>query len=227
MSDMLDRLSHAPASVLAFSTDQVCRLTELSVRQLRYWDQTGFFSPEYAPGYPRAAYSRVYSFRDVVGLSAIGLLRRKFEFPLQKLRQVGAYLHRYHDTPWASLALYVAGHEIIFRHPDGADTFMSAVSPGQKVFPIEMQAVAQAVEEKAEKLKARRPDQIGKIERNRFVVHNMPVLAGTRVPTAAIWNLHGADYSTERIIGEFPRLSPEDVTAAIQYEKRRRQRKAG
>jgi uncharacterized protein (DUF433 family) len=226
MNHMGDPHTAAPA-VLAFSADQVCRLTDLSLRQLQYWDDTGFFSPEYAPGYRHAAYSRVYSFRDVVGLSAIGLLRRKHRVPLQKLRLVGAYLHRYHDTPWASLALYVRGHEVVFRDPDNPAVFMSALSPGQEVIPIELQALAQEVGKKAESLKARRRDQLGKVERNRFVVHNKPVLAGTRVPTAAVWNLHEAGYSAGRIIEEFPRLSAEDVAAAIQYERKRKPRKAG
>src|SRR5919198_170047 len=70
-----DNQDESAVEVLAFSSDQVCRLRDLSPRQVRYWDETRFFSPEYAPGYARAAYSRVYSFRDVVGLSAIGLLR--------------------------------------------------------------------------------------------------------------------------------------------------------
>jgi hypothetical protein len=33
--------------VSIFSAEQVCRLTGLSARQLRYWDLTGFFSPTY------------------------------------------------------------------------------------------------------------------------------------------------------------------------------------
>src|SRR6266404_2158737 len=107
----------AETTILAFSTDQVRSLTRLSVRQLRYWDTTGFFSPEYAPGYSYGVFSRVYSFRDVVGLYTIGLLRKRYKFPLQKLRQVGAYLHDHHETPWASLALYVVGQDIVFRDP--------------------------------------------------------------------------------------------------------------
>jgi uncharacterized protein (DUF433 family) len=223
MSDMGDP-NTGPADVLAFSVEQVCRLTGLSLRQVRYWDDTEFFSPEYAPGY-RRAYSRVYSFRDVVGLSTIGLLRK--HVPLQTLRLVGAYLRRYHDTPWASLALYVRGREIIFREPNSPDVFMSAIAQGQKVIPIELQVIARTVRERAQVLKARRQDQIGKVHRHRYVAHNKPVLAGTRVPTAAVWNLHEAGYSAQKIITEFPRLGPQDVRAAIQYERKRRQKKAG
>jgi hypothetical protein len=33
------------AELLAFTADHVARLTGLSNRQLRYWDDTGFFAP--------------------------------------------------------------------------------------------------------------------------------------------------------------------------------------
>jgi len=126
--------------VLAFSADQVRKLTGLTVRQLRYWDHTEFFSPEHAPGYRSGAFTRIYSFRDVVGLSAIATLRNEHQFPLQKLRLVGAYLKRFHDTPWASLALYVSGREILFREPGRPEPYTSISSPGQVVLAtIELQ----------------------------------------------------------------------------------------
>src|SRR5712691_10045394 len=163
--------------VLAFSTEQASRLTRLSIRQLRYWDDTEFFSPEYAPGYRHGSFSRVYSFRDVVGLFVIGLLRKTRRIPLQELRRVGAYLRRYHTTPWSSLVLFVTGKTIIFREPDGA--YVSTRPEGQTVLPIEMEQIARTVREEAAELRNRRTEQIGKIERNRLVVHNMHVLAGT------------------------------------------------
>jgi uncharacterized protein (DUF433 family) len=226
------KMTAVPGSMrelIAFSAEQVSRLTGLSLRQLQYWDETEFFSSEYAPGYRRAAFSRVYSFRDLVGLSAIGLLRRQHKIPLQELRRVGAYLHGHSDTPWASITLYVSGREIIFRDPntDMPDEFTGASTPGQRVLPINMEVIARATQEKTEQLMARGQTQVGRVAKNRFVVHNMPVLAGTRIPTSAIWNLHAAGYSTRSIIAEFPRLFPRDVQVAIQYERARRNRKAG
>ena len=34
--------------LIAFTTDTVSRLTKLSVRQIHYWDRTGFFVPSFA-----------------------------------------------------------------------------------------------------------------------------------------------------------------------------------
>lgn len=218
----------AEQDVLAFSADQVRKLTGLTVRQLRYWDHTEFFSPEHAPGYRSGSFTRIYSFRDVVGLSAIATLRNEHQFPLQKLRLVGAYLKRFHDTPWASLALYVSGREILFREPGQAEPYTSTSSPGQVAFStIELQEVARNVHSRAERLRQRQEDQVGKVERRRYVVRNLPVLAGTRVPTSAIWNLHNARYTTEQILQEYPRLEPADVTAAIAFERRHKSKKAG
>jgi len=216
------------ANILAFSADQVRRLTGLSLRQLGYWDQTEFFSPEYAPGYRVGAFSRVYSFRDVVGLYAIALLRKEHRFPLQQLRQVGAYLRNHYETPWASLTLFVAGREILFRDPLNPDAYLSARRmPGQRVIAIELEELARRVETIALRMRRRLRAQVGRIERNRYVVHNAPVLAGTRIPTSAVWNLHEAGFDTARIIREYPRLKPDDVTAAIAYEKGRRRTAAG
>jgi hypothetical protein len=53
----------------AFSEEHVQRLTGITIHQLRYWDKTGFFHPEFAADDRRAAFSRVYSFKDVVSLN--------------------------------------------------------------------------------------------------------------------------------------------------------------
>lgn len=215
----------APIEILAFSARQVCRLTGLSMSQLRYWDKTDFFSPEYAEEYGLGAFSRVYSFRDVVGLFVIGLLRKKYRFSLQELRSVGEYLYRFHETPWSSLALHVRGRRgIVFRDPDAPEMFISTRPKGQGVLPftVALDAVALHVERKVARLRVRRQAEIGKIEKNRLVMNNAPAIAGTRIMTAAIWNFSDAGYNTEAIIKEYPRLTPADVRAALEFEAERR-----
>jgi uncharacterized protein (DUF433 family) len=73
----------------------------------------------------------------------------------------------------------------------------------------------------AERLRERRDDQIGTVVRNRYVVHNAWVVAGTRIPTQGIWNFHQAGYDSAAIIREYPRLTPADVQAAIEFEASR------
>ncbi|HEY7295362.1 MAG TPA: DUF433 domain-containing protein [Dehalococcoidia bacterium] len=55
-------------------------------------------------------------------------------------------------------------------------------------------------------------------------MHNAAVLAGTRIPTAAVWNLANAGYNTDAILREYPRLRAEDVEAALAYEAKRHAR---
>jgi DNA-binding transcriptional MerR regulator len=209
-----------PVGSLLFTADQVCRITGLSQGQLRYWDKTGFFSPEYTDDNVRP-FSRIYSFRDVVGLYTIGLLRKRHGFPLQQLRTVGDFLHQHHDAPWSGLALFVVGQDIAFQAPSMPLTSARDM-PGQGflVTDLRLEKVARHVEGKAKRLRRRRPNQIGKIDRNRYILHNASVVAGTRISTAAVWNFHTAGYDEDAIIREYPRLKRDDIKAAIVHERK-------
>lgn len=211
----------ALGELLAFTADHVCKVTALSKRQLGYWDSTGFFNPAYATENRRRPFSRIYSFRDVVGLRTIAILRKDHRLPLQELRKVGAWLQRHHETPWASLTIYVSGRRVYFDDPR-TGLRMEAKPQGRPVLPFAMERVAQQVAIAAERLKKRKPQEVGKVIRNRYVVHNAPVLAGTRIPTSAISNLRDAGYTVRGIIREYPRLKPKDVQAAVKYEERQR-----
>jgi uncharacterized protein (DUF433 family) len=196
------------------------RLTGLSARQLSYWDHTGFFSPTLLREHRRRAFGRIYSFRDVVGLRTIAILRNQHGVPLQELRRVGAWLHEKHDTPWSSLEFALQGRKVVFYDP-GSRAAVEPRGAGQEVLPIALEPIANEMRHAAEGLRNRGRADIGKLSRNRYVVHNAWVVKGTRIPTAAIWHFHEAGYSTAAIIKEYPRLTPSDVRAAIKFEKQR------
>jgi DNA-binding transcriptional MerR regulator len=201
----------------AFSADQVCELTGLSRRQLRYWDQTGFFAPEYSAGH-----SRVYSFRDLVGLRTVAKLRRSV--PLQELRKVGAWLKTKHQTPWASLRFYLSGRTVHFKDP-ASQRVMTAKPPEQTVC-VTMEQIVHETRQLVEQRRRRQGSDVGRIERQRSVVQNSPVLAGTRIPVDAIWNFFCAGYSTKQILEEYPSLTRKDVKAAIEFSKQHQGRQA-
>ena len=211
--------------VMAFSAEQVSRLTGLSVRRLYYWDkEPRFFSPEFAAP-DRGRFGRVYSFRDLISLKTIAVLLKEHKVPLQELRRVDPWLKRHHETPWASLRLYVIGRSIFFEDPETREILLARF-PAQAALPIEMNEIVREVRHDTDRLRARTSDQIGRIDRHRNIAHNAPTIAGTRIPTSAIWDFHSAGYSTEEIIREYPRITPSDVEAAIEFEKRNRQRQA-
>jgi uncharacterized protein (DUF433 family) len=207
--------------ILALSPEQVCRLTQLSPRQLRYWDDTEFFSPRFREEARRSPLARVYSFRDVVGLRAIAVLRKVHRIPLQRLRRVGAVLRERYDEPWSTLTFYVVGREVFYDDQE-AQAIERADQTGQLVLPFELVKVERSVEAAVRALQERTPDQIGQVVRRRQVAQNRPVLAGTRVPTEAIWEFAQAGYTEADILRQYPQLTEGDVRAALQYEVDRR-----
>lgn len=212
--------------LLAFTADHVAFLTGLSQRQLRYWSDTDFFAPKVSEVGRGRPFGHIYSFRDVVGLRTIAILRNEHAIPLQELRRVGEWLSKYHETPWSSLRFYVAGKNAFFEDPETGTT-LSGRPLGQGELAVDLQKIAHDMQLAALRLRDRRPEQIGKFERHRYVVHNAHVVAGTRVPTTAIWNLHQAGFTDSAIIREYPRLTPEDINAAIEFESSRQKKRVG
>lgn len=214
--------------VWALTVDDVSHLTGLTYRQLAYWDRVGLFSPHLAndPGRP---FSRVYTFRDLVGLRTLALLI-KHTVSVRELREVGKRLEQdpesWTETPWASLTFYVGGRHVYFDDPATGQR-RSGLPPEQHVWPVEMVKVALDARQEAGRLRDRTDDEIGKIAQHRNVVHNASVVAGTRVPTRAVWNLHHAGYDETEIIYEYPRLTQDDVRAAIAHEQQRQAKRAG
>ena len=210
----------------AFTMEQAARVTGVSERRIAYWDRTGVLSPSLSPAERvRGPHSRIYSFRDLVGLRTLGELRDRYRLPLQTLRVVGQWLRDRYSEPWASLRFYVQGTgrtaDILLRDPE-SDTILSARRQGQVAIAIELEPIARRIEKDAAKLTQRTDDQFGKVVQNRYVLGNAPVLAGTRIPTAAVWNFHQAGYDTQAILREYPRLTAIDIRNAIAYEHERR-----
>ncbi|MGH7778555.1 MAG: DUF433 domain-containing protein [Candidatus Binataceae bacterium] len=207
--------------IRAFSAEHVVRLTRLSHAQLRYWDQTGFFSPRYAAENRRSPFSRVYSFQDVVGLRTLGELRRTYKIPLQQLRKVARELSQYNEQPWSELVLYVLKKEVNFREPE-SERIMGVLS--KQYTHLRLRSIIYDVAAEAQRLKQRTNDHFGRIERHRYVMHNAWVIAGTRITTKAVQRFREAGYSSEAIIREYPPLTEQDIEAALQHENNLAQR---
>ena len=79
--------------------------------------------------------------------------------------------------------------------------------------------MASEVASKAEALRKRTSDQIGVIERRKFIAHNARVLAGSRVPVSAVEGFVRAGYSDEAIVREYPMLTKFDVSTVRRQMK--------
>ena len=200
----------------AFSEDQVERLTGISKRQLRYWDRTDFFKPQLAEENRRVAFSRVYSFTDVVSLRVLNVLRNQYSVPLQHLRQVAEALPQMSEAKWGSTQLFVFGRRVVFVEP-GTAVYWEIVSK-QYVIPIALQSVVADTRRDIEALKERNESTIGRITRARNVCHNAWVIAGTRIPVTAIQRFASAGYSIQEIREEYPSLTDADIESAIEHK---------
>lgn len=202
---------------LAFTSPQVQRLTGLSARMLRYWEETNVFRASHVDERSGRAYRRIYTFRDVVSLRTLALLRKTYGIELNQLRRAGQHLAQYDDAPWASLRFGVQGKRLVFRDP-GTGEAVAADPFGAGVIPIEMTEIALQTEADANRMRQRKPDDIGSIRRHRHVAGNAWVIAGTRIPTAAIWSFYEDGYDVDAILRSYPDLAPQDVSRAIEHE---------
>ncbi len=201
----------------AFSDDHVSRLTGLSRGQLSAWDRRGFFAPRYAYEDRHSAHSRIYSFRDVVGLRTIAVLMKDHRVSLQELMRVATELKRRGYDDWAGTKLYVLKRQVYFQPPDSS--YAEGVWDGQLAM-VPIIDVINDVEDRVRKLRARASNQRGKVEHHKYVVRNANVIAGTRIPTAAIRRFVEAGYSVAEIRREYPTLTIKDIRAALAFEER-------
>jgi DNA-binding transcriptional MerR regulator len=204
--------------VQAFSEEHVARLTGLSEHQLRHWDRTGFFAPSLSTVEKQENFGRVYSFRDLVSLRVLGALRKQFNVSLQHLRQVADCLKHLGDDKWTKTVLYVLNGKVVFVDPETQKP--REVVSGQYVIPIVLQAVITDTRRAIEQFRRRPNEKLGQIERHRQVAQNAAVVAGTRIPTAAIKRFRDAGYSTAQIIEQYPDLTERDIEAALAYEEK-------
>lgn len=214
----------AMTRISAFTGQQAVRLTGLSQRMLRYWEQTGVYSASYVDQRPRVPYRRIYSFRDVVSLRTLALLRKQHRVKLDDLRRAGTFLREaYPDLadPWAALRFGVLNGHVIFRNPETGQ-WLTATPSRQSVLSIDVAEIARATERKAATFTERMPEEIGKVVRHRYVLGNAWRLAGTRIPTSAVWHFHEDGADVEAIQRAYPDLTECDILAAIDHERRLR-----
>lgn len=214
---MEHEVSNIDSVIAAFTEHQVERLSGVTRRQLRYWDRTGFFSPEHGNPDRRMAFARVYSFRDLVALRTLNVLRNQFVVPLQHLRKVADQLKELPGRVWNDTTLYVQNGRVVLHVP-GSEQPREVVS-GQYVFPMELRKVVRATDEDTRELRKRDPATIGQIARSRSVAHNADVLAGTRIPVASVRRFLEDGYAVSEIIREYPSLTEVDVEAVRQQHE--------
>lgn len=196
--------------LVAFSVEHASRITGLSKSRLTRWDRLGFFSPEYADETDRGnPYGRVYSFVDLVGLRTLAVLTDKYRISLSELRKTYPELAKRVNKPWSDTQLAVWKGKVIW---DLAD--VPHDRHGQYLgHHIQLPSIASEVVQRSNELRNRGESQIGLIERRKFVAHNAPVVAGTRIPIRAIASFIDDGFDDDAILREYPSISKRDIAA--------------
>ncbi len=202
--------------IVAFSEDQAERLTGLSRNRLRYWDRTGFFKPSLGFENRRVAFSRIYSFKDIVALRTLRQLRDQYSVSLQHLRQVATDLKHLKDELWTKTTLYVINRRVFIVNSETGN--IHDALNGQYALDIPLEKVVNDTMREAREFRERPTETIGLVTRARNLSHNAWVIAGTRIPVKTIKRFHEDGYSIEHIISEYPSLTRADVEAAINHE---------
>lgn len=128
-----------------FNTKTVSAITNLSTRQIDYWDRTHFIKPSVseASGYGSV---RLYSFSDLVQLKVAKILMDK-SISLQKIRKAISYLKKNMpeiQKPLSELRFLTDG-ETIFVLTKDSKKIIDTLKSGQVVFSIALGEIVESL----------------------------------------------------------------------------------
>lgn len=201
--------------ISAFGEEHVERLTGVSRAQLRHWSRSNFFRPSFEMGSGAIPFSRVYSFRDVVALRVLNSLRNQFNVPLQHLREVSQKLSHLDEDRWSGTRLWVLNRKVVWQEP-GSGKPQDVVS-GQYVVPVVLEVVIEDTHVAISQMNIRDASAQGVAQKSRYIGHNAPVFAGTRIPISAVQRYLVAGYDSVAIRSEYPELTEKDIDFAKAY----------
>jgi DNA-binding transcriptional MerR regulator len=205
----------------AFTSKKVRALTNLTARQLQYWDERGFLSPSVSSRGGRGR-RRLYDFRDLVSLRVAADLREN-DISLQLIRKAVEHLRALdYSHPLSELRFWTHGGGLYFEE---AGTVREGRRPGQTIayFEVPLPEIVAELEKGITRLDERKH---GEVERRRGVLGSKPVIAGTRIPVESIQRLHADGADEAEILELYPDLSWVDVQAALAEELPERRKRA-
>ena len=201
--------------VAAYSEEQIRRMVGLTKSRLRYWARTDFFKPSFVEEDGRLPYSRFYSFKDVVALRTLEMLRVRNGVPLQHLRKVADNLAHMKDELWSSTSLFVQDKKVLVVNPEFGQP--QEIVSGQYVLRIPLSEIIEETRNDILAFRSRPANTVGHLSRNRGIARNALVVSGTRIPVGSVLRLHEDGYTVDQIIAEYPDLTAEDIEAALTH----------
>lgn len=137
---------------MSFNTNTVIKMTDLTMRQVDYWDRTHFIKPSLkeASGHGTA---RLYSFVDLVQLKVAKTLIDK-GVSLQKIRKAITYLKKNFpdiEKPLAEMRFLTDG-ETIFVLTKDKKAILDTLSKGQMVFALAIGEIIEGLKGEVNKM---------------------------------------------------------------------------
>ena len=202
-------MAEVTGDMLAIPDKQAAKLAGITMRQLRYWEQTDLIVPSIKRRISPRNTVRLYGYQDLLGLLVAAELRNRIS--LQHIRRIITQLQdRGFADPLRELRFASRGNDVYFQYPDGS--WSGDPNPDQVIFH---QVIAlEPLRARIPAASRRDPGAIGKVVRRRRVLGGKPILAGTRIPVATIQRYLQAGYGTEAIIEEYPSMTPAHIEAA-------------
>lgn len=197
--------------LLAFPDIRAARLARVSVRRLRYWEESGLVVPSIKRNFSPRNTVRLYSYQDLLALLVVATLRTERGMSLQHIRRVVAHLRsRGYQAPLRELRFATLGGEVYFQHPDGS--WEGDLRPDQIILvkTILLEPLRLRIDAAAQ----RTTDDIGRVTKRRGVHASAPIFAGTRIRVSTVQDYLRQGYGTQDILGAFPDLKPADIDEA-------------
>jgi DNA-binding transcriptional MerR regulator len=204
-------MASATEELLAFPDTRARQVAGVSMRRLRYWEETGLVEPSIRRQLSPTHTVRLYSFTDLLSLLVVAELRTERGMSLQHVRRVVEHLRsRGYQSPLRELTFATLGGEIYFQHPDG--TWEGDLRPDQVVLEevLRLDRLRLRITRAAE----RQADDVGQVLKKRGVHASALVFAGTRIRVSIVQDYLRHGYDTSAILEAFPDLSAADVAEA-------------
>jgi DNA-binding transcriptional MerR regulator len=204
-------MTSATEEFLAFPDTRARQRAKVSMRRLRYWEETGLVVPSIERQLSPKNTVRLYSFQDLLSLLVVAELRTQRDMSLQHVRRVVEHLRsRGYEAPLRQLTFATLGQEIYFQHSDGS--WEGDLRPDQRV--LEKVLHLDPLRTRITRAAGRQASEAGQVIKKRGVHASAPVFAGTRIRVSTVQEYLQRGYETDAILEAFPDLKPADVAEA-------------
>lgn len=189
---------------------RAAELTGITLARLRRWETYDLVVPSTIRQLSARNTVRLYNFQDLLDLMVVRELVSVVPANIRTLRKLLRSMRIEVAHPWSQIVFAHDSGHLYWQHPDG--TWQDGKSPNQAVITgvLDLDLIRARVREGLR----RKPEQAGKVVKQRGVMGSKKVFDGTRTPVSAVREFLDAGFDTADILREYPHLTAQDVLVA-------------